>query len=128
MDATGPGLTFAEYTADRYGRPLIEEITLNDAWYREHMLPFQDSFEDQTIDLPRDADIKNDLRALELIDGIIKLPRLTVSDTKNPKFMRHGDAAIALALGHYKSINMGGGPVEYKTISKRRFGGVKGTW
>jgi len=128
MDATGPGLTLAEYTADKYGRPLIEEITLNDAWYREHMVPFQDAFEEQTIDLPRDADIKNDLRALELIDGIIKLPRLTVSDTKNPKFMRHGDAAIALALGHYKSINMGGGPVEYKTISKRRFAGVKGTW
>jgi len=128
MDATGPGLTLAEYTADKYGRPLIEEITLNDAWYREHMVPFQDAFEDQTINLPRDADIKNDLRTLELINGIIKLPGLTVRDTKNQDFKRHGDSAIALALGHYKSRHLSGGPVEYMGISKRRFAGTRGTY
>jgi phage FluMu gp28-like protein len=120
MDATGPGLTLAEYTADKFGRPLIEEITLNDAWYRENMTPFQDAFSDQTIDLMRDADILNDLRALELINGIIKLPALTVADTKNQQFKRHGDAAIALALGHYKSRNMEYGPIEFESTGRRR--------
>ncbi|MGD8388167.1 MAG: hypothetical protein PVG49_13580 [Desulfobacteraceae bacterium] len=120
MDATGPGLTLAEYTADKFGRPLIEEITLNDAWYRENMTPFQDAFTDQTIDIMRDADVLNDLRTLEVIDGIIKLPKLTVADTKNQEFKRHGDAGIALALGHYKSRNMQAGPIEYESTGRRR--------
>lgn len=105
MDATGNGQTLAEYTADKYGRHLIEEVILNDAWFRDHMGSFQDAFSDQSIDLPRDADILNDLRTLELIDGIIKLPKLKVQDTKDAEFKRHGDAAIALALGWYKSKN-----------------------
>jgi phage FluMu gp28-like protein len=127
MDATGNGATLAEYTADKFGRPLIEEIILNDAWYREHMGSFQDAFVDQTIDLPRDSDVKNDLRTLELIDGIIKLPKVRVQDTKNEGFKRHGDAAIALAMGWYRSVNMGGGPIEFESISKRRFA-AKGAW
>ena len=101
MDATGNGFTLAEYTADRYGRPRILEVKLNDAWYRENMIPFQQAFEDGMMDIPRDVDILNDLRALELIDGIIKLPNLRVDDTKNAEFKRHGDGAIMLALGHY---------------------------
>lgn len=105
MDATGPGLTLAEYTADKYGRGRIEEVTLNDAWYREHMVPFQDAFTDQTIDLPRNADVRNDLRTLELINGIVKLPKLTVADTKTAEFKRHGDSAIALALAWYKTLS-----------------------
>lgn len=101
MDATGNGYTLAEYTADKYGRPRILEVMLNDAWYRENMTPFQQAFEDGMFDLPRDADILNDVRTLELIDGIIKLPSLRVQDTKDAEFKRHGDGAIMLALGHY---------------------------
>ncbi|MFH1027686.1 MAG: hypothetical protein V1791_06765 [Pseudomonadota bacterium] len=103
MDATGNGYTLAEYTADKYGRPRIMEIKLSDAWYRENMTPFQQAFEDQMFDLFRDADVLNDLRALEMIDGIIKLPNLRVQDTKDAEFKRHGDAAIALALGYFAS-------------------------
>lgn len=101
MDATGNGYTLAEYTADRYGRPRILEVKLSDAWYRENMVPFQQAFEDQMFDLPRDVDVLNDLRALEMIDGIIKLPNLRVEDSKNAEFKRHGDAAISLALGYH---------------------------
>lgn len=103
MDATGNGATLAEYTADEFGRPLIQEVMLNDAWYRENMIPFQTAFQDQTIDIPRDADIKGDIRALQLINGIIKLPALRTQDSKG-KFKRHGDAAIALALGWFASL------------------------
>lgn len=120
MDATGNGAILAEYTADKYGRPLIEEIKFNDAWYRENMASFQDAFTDQTIDVPRDADFKNDLRTLELIDGIIKLPRLKVQDTKDAEFKRHGDSAIMLALGWYKSNNMSAGPIEFESTGIRR--------
>ena len=120
MDATGNGQTIAEYTADKYGRPLIEEITLNDSWYRENMGSFEDAFADQTIDIMRDADVLNDIRALEQIDGIIKLPKLKIKDTKDATLQRHGDSAIMLALAWYKSRNLTGGPIEYETVTERR--------
>lgn len=104
MDATGNGATLAEYTADRYGHEVIAQVMLNDAWYRDNMVPFQQAFEDQTIDLGRDADVQNDIRALELIDGIIKLPKLRTQDTKDAGFKRHGDAAVALALMWFASL------------------------
>jgi phage FluMu gp28-like protein len=128
MDATGNGQTLAEYTADKYGRPLIEEIMLNDSWYRENMGSFQDAFTDQTIDLPRDSDVLNDLRTLELIDGIIKLPKLKVQDTKDSEFKRHGDAAIALALGWYKSKNMSSEMPDIQTAGVRSMGQEMSTY
>lgn len=123
MDATGNGQTIAEYTADKYdvsrtGR--IHEVTLNDAWYRDNMGPFVEAFEDQTIDLMKDADVLNDIRALERIDGIVKLPKIHTQDTKAAEFMRHGDAAIALALGHFATRSSSVGPLEFEATGHRR--------
>lgn len=103
MDATGNGATLAEYTADEFGHDRVEQVMLNDAWYREHMVKFQAAFEDQMLDLPSDADVKNDIRQLQLINGIIKLPALRTTDTKNSEFKRHGDSAIAIALAYHAS-------------------------
>lgn len=131
MDATGNGQTIAEYVADKYdvsrsGR--IHEITLNDAWYRDNMGRFVEAFEDQSIDIMKDADVENDLSALERIDGIVKLPKLKTPDTKDSDFMRHGDSAIALALGYFATLNASGGPIEYESVTKRRFAEVKGAY
>jgi len=104
MDATGNGATLAEYTADKFGHDLILQVMLNDAWYRDNMVKFQAAFEDQALDLPKDADVKNDIRALQMINGIIKLPNLRTQDTKNSEFKRHGDAAIAIALAYIASL------------------------
>ncbi len=119
MDATGNGATLAEYTADKFGHARVEQVMLNNAWYRSNMIPFQQAFEDQQIDLPRDADIKNDIRALQLIDGIIKPPKLRQQDTKNKKFFRHADAAIALALAWYASIQDGCVIEEFETAGPK---------
>ncbi|MCG8635436.1 MAG: hypothetical protein MI863_16505 [Desulfobacterales bacterium] len=105
MDATGNGFTIAEYTADEFGYEVIFMVKFNDAWYRENMEPFVQAFEDRTIDLGKDADVKNDVRALERIDGIIKLPNLREADTKDSSLKRHGDAAIALALMWFASLS-----------------------
>lgn len=103
MDATGNGQTLAEYTADKFGHELILQISLNNAWYRENMGSFEDAWRDRMIDVPSDVDILNDVRTLERIDGIIKLPNLKVDDTKQGGLKRHGDAAIALALMWFAS-------------------------
>ncbi len=98
MDATGNGQALAEYTADEFGHDLIHQVTLSEAWYRDNMGSFEDAWRDRMLDVPKDADVLNDMRMLERINGIIKLPHLTQKDTKNSKLKRHGDSAITLAL------------------------------
>ncbi len=137
MDATGNGATLAEYTADEFGRDTIEEIKLNDAWYRAHMGSFVDSFTDRKWDLPRDKEVKADLAALQLINGVYKLPKKAAhaagkTATKvavqggadTVKQIRHGDAAIALAMLWVASLNS----VDHsppKTARARIFNGAK---
>lgn len=96
FDATGNGEYLAEAAFDRYGQH-IEKVKLNNTWYAEHMPPLVAGFEDDDIRIPKDSDIIDDLRALQRIDGIIKLPKGKTSDG------RHGDAAIALALAYAAS-------------------------
>ena len=63
------------------------------------MPPFVAAFEDDLLRIPRDADILDDLRALERIDGIIKLGKRRTGRSHD----RHGDAAIALCLAYAAS-------------------------
>jgi phage FluMu gp28-like protein len=101
MDATGPGETLAYDTWDKWRN--VEPVTLTQTWYREHMGLFVQSFEDGIMDIPRDADHESDLRDLERIDGIVRLPKeASESEEGTP---RHGDYAIALALGDYAVRN-----------------------
>jgi phage FluMu gp28-like protein len=127
MDATGNGETIAEYIADEFGHDRIFQIKLNDAWYRANMGAFVDAFEDGTIDIGRDNDVLNDLRTLEMIGGIVKLPNVRTADTKDSSFKRHGDTAIMLATGYFATRQDVAGPIEYESTQKRRFQ-RKGTW
>lgn len=106
MDATGPGMVLAEYTADRYGRPRIAEINLSRKWYGMWMPKFTELFEDNMIELPRDENIAQDLRTVETIDGIPMVAALERKDLKDAELVRHGDSAIAGCLGNYAAINL----------------------
>ena len=103
MDATGNGEAIAEDMADAVGHTRVSQVKLSESWYRTNMPSFQAAFEDQTISLPRSDIIKSDLRALQLINGVIKLPKLHQKDLQNSSFKRHGDSAIALALAWFAS-------------------------
>lgn len=105
MDATGPGMVLAEYTADKFGRPFIAEINLNRQWYGLWMQKFISAFEDGTIDIPRDLNIEQDLRAVRSVDGIPMVPKLERKDLKDPDLVRHGDSAIAGCLAWYATLN-----------------------
>ncbi|CAI1928790.1 Mu-like prophage FluMu protein gp28 [Serratia marcescens] len=106
IDATGPGMVLAEYTADRYGRPRIAEITLSRQWYGIWMPKFTSLFEDSMITLPRDENVAQDLRTVENIDGIPMVSRLEKKDLKDAELVRHGDSAIAGCLGNYAALNL----------------------
>ncbi|WP_028294277.1 terminase large subunit domain-containing protein [Oceanobacter kriegii] len=97
LDARGNGQYLAEQTRYRYGSGRIEAVMLSQSWYLDNMPRFKAAFEDQTIRIPRDADVLSDMRAIQVIKGIPKIPEGKTDDKKE----RHGDAAIALALAYY---------------------------
>lgn len=97
MDATGPGQNIAELTWEKWNN--VEQVTLSNAWYRDNMTAFVQTFEDDMMDIPRDHQHDSDLRDLERIDGIIKLPKGTTENDEG--IARHGDYAIALALADF---------------------------
>ena len=97
LDGRGNGQYLAEQTGYRYGAGRIEAVMLSQSWYLENMPKFKAAFEDDLIELPQDLDVLNDLRAIQVIKGIPKLPDAKTDDNKS----RHGDAAIAIALAYY---------------------------
>jgi phage FluMu gp28-like protein len=99
LDARGNGQYLAEQTAYRYGSGRIECVMLSQSWYLENMPKLKSAFEDDTILVPRDRNVLDDLRALQVIKGIPRLPEGKTGDNKD----RHGDAAIAIALAYYAS-------------------------
>lgn len=101
MDATGNGLALAEWAQDQWGSA-IEAVKLNDGFYLAHMPHLQASFQDGTIaDIPRDDQIRDDLRALKRIRGVPKLGPAPTQQGDDRQAHRHGDGAIALFLADY---------------------------
>ncbi len=98
LDARGNGQYLAEQATYRYGSR-IQSVMLSQAWYLDQMPKFRAAFEDALIELPRDRDVLDDLRAIQVIKGIPRLPDGKTGDARN----RHGDAAIALAMAWYAS-------------------------
>ncbi|MDP2548496.1 terminase large subunit domain-containing protein [Oceanobacter sp. 4_MG-2023] len=97
LDARGNGQYLAEQAQYRYGSGRIEAVMLSQSWYLNNMPRFKAAFEDQTIRIPRDADVLSDMRAIQVIKGIPKIP----DGKTDAKKERHGDSAIALCLAYY---------------------------
>lgn len=100
MDAGGNGSYLAEVTWQKYGA-CIDRLLLSVEWYRENFPPYKAAIEDGTVELPRDADVLADHRAVKIVDGVPRVPRERAEGTDGKK--RHGDAAIAAALAYAAS-------------------------
>ncbi|PCI85766.1 MAG: hypothetical protein COB24_11915 [Hyphomicrobiales bacterium] len=101
LDARGIGMQFAERCADRYGRHIVHEVMVTEGWYRDEMPPVKAALEDDALSVPRDADIERDLRSVQIIRGV---PRIPDKRTKgNNKKQRHGETVIALAKAVFAS-------------------------
>ncbi len=96
FDARGNGQYLAEVAMQRYGEFRITQVMLSTEWYRENMPPYKAAYEDKNIEIPRDADILEDHRAVKMEKGIARIPegRTTGAD----KNKRHGDSAVAGAM------------------------------
>lgn len=117
FDARGNGAYLAEYAMQRYGASRVQQVMLSEGWYRDHMPPVKAALEDGTLtDLPRDEDTLNDLRAVQVINGVPRIPD-SRSKAKADGGQRHGEAAIGTALAYYASRELNKGPV---TVNSRR--------
>jgi len=114
MDAGGNGMYLAEQARHRYGSDRIEEIKLSEMWYLENMTKMKAAFEDGTFYMPADADQMSDLRALQVINGIIRLPKIKTGSNNGKK--RHGDSAISRCMALYASNMDGIWIEEFQTI------------
>lgn len=118
FDARGNGQFLAEVAMQRYGATRIQQVMLSEGWYREHMPPVKAALEDGTLDgLPRDADVLADLRAVQVIKGVPRIPETRT--TGEDKGKRHGDAAVAVALAYFASREINKGPVTVKSRRRR---------
>jgi len=122
FDARGNGQYLAELAMQRYGPSRIHQVMLTESWYREHMPPVKAALEDGTLDdLPKDADVLDDLRAVEMVRGVPRIP--DTRSTGEDKGKRHGDAAVAVGLAYYASREINLGPV--KASTRKRNAGVR---
>lgn len=101
FDARGNGQYLAEEAADHYGSGRIQCVMLSQQWYLDNMPKLKAKFEDGEITLPKDSDVLNDLRSLQVVKGI---PRVPDGNTGDKKQKRHGDAAIAIAMAIVASM------------------------
>lgn len=106
MDATGSGEALAEVTADEFGHEHVHQVKLNRAWYSTWMPKFLQGFEGGMLDLPKDANMAQDLTAIEDVEGVPMVSKLRRDDLKDPELQRHGDSAVMLALGWFATLNL----------------------
>lgn len=123
-DSRGNGQYLGEALMQRYGASMVHQVMLTEGWYREHMPPLKAALQDGTLtDLPRDEDIMTDLRAVQMVKGVARVP--DVRSTGADKGKRHGDAAVAVALAHYASREINTGPVTVTTHTPTRRGAAR---
>lgn len=96
-DARGNGQALAEYAQQKYGAERIEAVMLSQPWYLANSPKLKTKLEERQWEIPRDDDIRMDLRQIKMVRGIPKVPddaRTQGSDGAQ----RHGDAAVAAIL------------------------------
>lgn len=98
MDATGNGAYLAEVAAQRYGSLRIEQVKMTAQWYLENFPPMKAAFEDNSLFVPKDADLLDDLALVTTVRGIPQIPAAKTEGTDGKK--RHGDFAVSLVLAY----------------------------
>lgn len=102
LDARGNGQQLAESARDEFGSSTIDEVMLTQSWYAEHMPRMKQALEDDEYRIIKDREQLEDMRAIQVVKGIPKIPDGNTSNDK--KQQRHGDAAVAYCLAYAASF------------------------
>ena len=115
IDARGAGRAIADSAQGRWGSR-VRAVTMPASWYSEAFPRVRRSMEDGELELPRDREVAADLRLIEVIDGVPRVPE-TKRTRAADKTKRHGDAAVALALACDAAAARVEQPMVYRTPS-----------
>lgn len=118
LDANGNGMVLAQEARQKYGENRIVELMPRDDWLREHTPKFTAAFEDRTIEIPADRDVRDDLRQFRMVGGVGKIPR-DVRTEGTDGGRRHGDSGVAL-LNFYAATLMDVIAYGYDTPARHR--------
>jgi phage FluMu gp28-like protein len=105
----------------RYTENGAEACKMSLPWYAENMPPVRARFEDSSIIIPKDVDVRQDLGMLEVINGVPQLPTVknrAIRPDAPKGEKRHGDAAIAIATLCYAARKSAVGYTSHK-VEKR---------
>lgn len=122
IDSTGLGMQLAERAVDRFGYK-VEAVRFSGPVKEALAYPLRATFEDQDIKIPRADTIRSDLRAIKKTTTAAGNIRFDADRGPNG----HADRFWALALAIHAAGNLVG-PIEYETVSTRRFAETKGCY
>ncbi|WP_282265947.1 hypothetical protein [Stenotrophomonas sp. PS02298] len=126
LDATGNGSYLAEVAMQRYGSNRIDQVDITEKFYSEQFPPLKADLEDGSLEgLPRNGEWLDDLRAVEVVKGVPKIPNKRVTSKSGGK--RHGDAAVALVLGN-SIARVEVVPMEFQSAGASTAAGVAGAF
>jgi len=104
IDSTGMGMMLAEYAQDRYGQYRVEAVNFTGPVKAELAMPLRASFEDRTIRIASDPQIREDLHKIRKTTTAAGNIRYEGERDENG----HSDRFWALALArHAKGANDG---------------------
>ena len=101
LDNRGNGGYLAEQAEYRYGSGRIEKVDLSQRWYLDNMARFKSAFEDDDIQIPKDAEVLSDLQALKVVKGIARVPDINTSLNKPSNATRRRHCPGAGLLRHH---------------------------
>lgn len=101
LDARGNGQNIAEDAVDEFGQ-LVECVMITQGWYLENMPKLKAALEDDELTLPKDRGTLDDLRAVQVVRGIPRVPDGNTNTAQGGQ-RRHGDAAVAICMAVYAS-------------------------
>ena len=115
IDDTGLGMQFAERAQEKFGTYKVEKVRFTGVVKEQLAFPVRAAFEDKSIRIPCDQDIRADLRAI----------RKTTTAAGNLRFDAdrgpggHSDRFWGLALAMHAGSNPAG-PIEFKSTGIHR--------
>jgi phage FluMu gp28-like protein len=118
FDATGNGAYLAEQARQHWGSECVDEVKVSRGWYLENMPPMKSALEESLLDIPADADVVDDFRAIEVIDGVPRIPDHARAKTSTGQ--RHGDTAFAACLAYSASRKLDAGPLIFAAEGELR--------
>jgi len=117
IDGTGLGAHLAEQALVAWGEASVEIVKITGAWYDAAMPRLREALEERFLEIPADADVRDDLLQLVMTPAGVRLGDHRRKDSRDGK-PRHGDAAIALALALQR---LHGGPapeVDFRPVRR----------